>query len=60
MVAGTIGLIARATAPNSALYGGIIVLALFLPRIAAFTYLVIAIVALLRLHGDSEPARTPS
>ncbi len=52
-----------ATTPNYAFYIGVIVAAIFIPRVAAFGYLVIAIVALLRVRGDqttapSEPAST--
>ena len=49
--------IALATAPSIGLYGAMIALAFFAPRVAIFGYLVIAIVALLRSHGDIVPAR---
>ena len=41
-----------ATTPNLGFYVGVIVLALFAPHVAAFGYLVIAIVAVMRAHGD--------
>ena len=41
-----------ATTPNIGFYVGVIVLAVFAPKVAAFGYLVIAIVAVLRVHGD--------
>ena len=41
-----------ATTPNLGFYVGVIILALFAPRVAAFGYLVIAIVAVLRVHGE--------
>ena len=41
-----------ATTPNLGFYVGVIVLAIFAPRVAAFGYLVIAIVAVLRARGD--------
>jgi TMEM175 potassium channel family protein len=43
--------IARATTPNLGFYLAVILLAIFAPRVAAFGYLVIAIVALLRARG---------
>jgi uncharacterized membrane protein len=49
--------IALATTPSVGLYAAIIALAFFAPRAAIFGYLVIAIVALLRMRGDSMPAR---
>ena len=45
-----------ASSPSIGFYGGLLVLALVAPRVAAFGYLVIAIVALLRTRGDElEP-----
>ena len=41
-----------ATTPSLGFYLGVIVLAIFAPKVAAFGYLLIAIVAVLRLHGD--------
>ncbi len=49
-----------ATTPSLAFYVGVIVLAIFAPKVAAFGYLVIAIVAVLRVHGDqSAPPEIP-
>ena len=53
-----INAITFAATPNIGFYVGVIVLAVFAPRLAAFGYLVIAIVAVLRTRGDSVPART--
>ena len=50
--------ITLAATPNIGFYVGVIVLAFIAPRVAAFGYLVIAIVAVLRTRGDSLPART--
>ena len=51
--------IALATTPSVGFYLGVIVLALLAPRIAAFGYLVIAIVAVLRARGDmTQPLST--
>ncbi len=50
--------IALSTTPNIGFYIGVIVLAVFAPRVAVFGYLVIAIVALLRMRGDRAPAGT--
>jgi TMEM175 potassium channel family protein len=45
-----------ASSPSIGFYGGLLVLAIVAPRVAAFGYLVIAIVALLRTRGDElEP-----
>ena len=41
-----------ATTPSLGFYVGVIVLAVFAPKVAAFGYLVIAVVAVLRVHGD--------
>jgi uncharacterized membrane protein len=49
--------ITRATTPNLAFYGGVIVLALLAPYAAAFGYLAIAIVGVLRAGGGSAPTR---
>jgi len=49
--------ISLAATPSIGLYIAMIVLAIFAPRVAIFGYLVIAIVALFRLRGDSGPAR---
>ena len=53
-----INAIARATTPNLGFYVAVIVLAFVAPKVAAFGYLVIAIVAVLRARGDSAPAPT--
>jgi uncharacterized membrane protein len=52
--------IARATTPKLGFYVAVIVLAFVAPKVAAFGYLVIAIVAILRARGDSAPAPTTS
>jgi TMEM175 potassium channel family protein len=49
--------IALATTPNIGFYIAMIALAVFAPRVAIFGYLVIAIIALLRMRGDSMQAR---
>ena len=49
--------IAIATTPNIGLYITMIALAFFAPQVAIFGYLVVAIVALLRIRGDSPSAR---
>jgi hypothetical protein len=51
-----INAIAIAATPSIGFYAGVIVLAVFAPRVAVFGYLVIAVVALLRVRGDSAPA----
>ena len=53
-----ISAIALSTTPNIGFYVGVMVLAVFVPRVAVFGYLVIAIVALLRMRGDRAPAGT--
>jgi TMEM175 potassium channel family protein len=50
--------ITRAATPNLAFYLAVIVLAFIAPKVAAFGYLVIAIVALVRARGDSTPTPT--
>ena len=48
-----------ASAPNIAFYGGAIALAIVAPRAAAFGYLLIAVLSVLRVRGDevaAEPA----
>ncbi len=47
--------IAMATGPNIGFYVGVIVLALFVPRVAAVGYLVVGVVAILRARGDQNP-----
>ena len=51
--------ISRATTPNLGFYVGVIVLAFIAPKVAAFGYLAIAIVALVRARGDSGTPTTP-
>ena len=53
-----INAITIATTPNIGFYIAVIVLAFIAPKVAAFGYLVIAIVALLRTRGDQTPAPT--
>ncbi len=55
-----ISAIAVSTTPNIGFYVGVIVLAVFLPRVAVFGYLVIAIVALLRMRGERAAGATPN
>jgi TMEM175 potassium channel family protein len=50
--------IARATTPNLGFYLAVILLAFIAPKVAAFGYLVIAIVALVRARGDRTPTTT--
>jgi len=52
--------IALATTPNIGLYVVMIALAVFAPRAAIFGYLVVAIVALFRMRGDSVAANAPT
>ena len=47
-----INAILAATTPSLGFYVGVILLALFAPRLAAFGYLVIGVVVVLRAHGD--------
>ena len=47
--------IAMATGPNIGFYVGVIVLAIFAPRVAAVGYLVVGVVAILRARGDQNP-----
>ena len=51
-----------ATTPNIGFYVGVIVLAVFAPRVAAFGFLVIAILGVLRERGDEPvpPAAEPA
>jgi hypothetical protein len=53
-----VNLIARATTPSLGFYLVVIGLAFVAPTVAAFGYLVIAIVAVLRARGDSAPTPT--
>jgi uncharacterized membrane protein len=52
--------IARATTPNLGVYVAVILLAFIAPKVAAFGFLVIAIVLVLRARGDSGPTPTTS
>ena len=45
-----------ASSPSIVLYGGAIALAIVAPRVAAFGYLLIAVVAALRVRGDEAAA----
>jgi uncharacterized membrane protein len=47
-----------ATTPSLGFYVGVIVLAIFAPRVAAFGYLVIAMLIVLRAHGDQAMPET--
>jgi hypothetical protein len=44
----------RASGPNVGLYVSALVLAIVVPQLGAFAYLLIAIVLLLRARGDKE------
>ena len=50
--------VARATTPKLGFYLAVILLALIAPKVAAFGYLVIAVVALVRAHGERAPTTT--
>ena len=52
--------IAPATTPNLGVYLAVTALAFIAPKVAAFAYLVIAIVAVLRARGDTRTPSTPS
>ena len=53
-----INAIALAATPNIGFYIAVVALAIFAPRVAVFGYLVIAIVALLRVRGDRAAGPT--
>ncbi len=53
----TIDLIISLTTPNMAFYAGVVVLAFVAPEVAAFGYLVIAVAAVFRQHGDRNAAQ---
>jgi uncharacterized membrane protein len=53
-----INAIALATTPSIGLYLAMLALAIFVPRVAVFGYLVIAIVGMLRIRGDRASGRT--
>ena len=46
-----------AATPNIGFYAAVILLALLLPKVAVFGYLVVAVVAVWRTHGDEPPVR---
>ena len=48
------------TAPSMGFYVGVVLLALIAPRVAAFGYLAIAVIALFRARGDSTSATAPA
>ena len=48
--------IMRAATPSLGFYAGVIVLAFVAPKVAAFGYLVIAVLAVLRARGDQVQA----
>ena len=56
MSAAEIDGILSATTPNLGFYVGVIALAVFAPKVAAFGYLVIAIVAVMRARGEQPPS----
>lgn len=45
-----------ATSPNIAFYAGVTAIAVVLPEVAAFGYLAIAIILVLRAKGDEGPS----
>ena len=51
--------IERASAPNIGFYVVVVVLAILAPRVAAFGYLVIAIVAISRVRGEGANEESP-
>jgi uncharacterized membrane protein len=51
--------ITLAATPNTALFVGAIVLAIIVPKVAAFGYLVIAVVGVFRARGDQTSATAP-
>jgi uncharacterized membrane protein len=50
--------IGQATTPNIGLYAGVIVVAILVPRVAAFGYLAIAVLAVARARGDPAGERS--
>ena len=50
----------RSTAPSLAFYGGILVLAVLAPQVAAFGFLAIAVLALVRARGEPEAGEQPA
>ncbi len=51
----TIDLIIGLTTPNMAFYAGVVVLAFVAPQVAAFGYLLIAVLGVFRQRGDGNP-----
>jgi len=51
--------VALTTTPNVIVFIGAVVLAILVPRVAAFGYLVIAVVLILRAQSDEVPERSP-
>ena len=51
--------ITLAATPNTAFYVGAIVVAIVVPKVAAFGYLLIAAVGVFRARGDEPQATTP-
>jgi hypothetical protein len=50
--------IGQATTPNIGLYAAVIVVAILVPRVAAFGYLGIAVLAVVRARGDRAGERS--
>ncbi len=50
--------ISNAATPNLGFYVAVIVISIFVPKLAAFGYVVIAVIAILRARGD-QPTPTP-
>ena len=52
--------ITERTGPNVAFYGVVILLAIVAPQVAAFGFLLIAVIAVFRARGDSTQPRAPT
>ncbi len=52
--------ITAAATPNLAFYVAVIVLAIFAPKVSAFGYLVIAVIAIFRVRGDQSRQAPPN
>jgi uncharacterized membrane protein len=52
--------LARRAEPNLAFYAGFTAFALLAPRAAAFGYLLVAVLLVLRVRGDERPASLPA
>ena len=50
--------LAARTSPNLGFYVGVLALAVLAPRVAAFGFLAIAVLAILRVRGEPRPARS--